>query len=761
MAMKKDDPKIRKYYKPSGREEELIQRVYDRYYEMKDNPQRQDAVNEWDRGLKAWDQFSKESEDLEDWQAKYYVPMTTSIVESILSEMIDQSPRPIILPRSAEDKPKATVMRHAFDYTWDVGDGDENLESILKDSLIFGDGFAQEYYWKDRRLIKKIKKIEKNSKKQRIDGYNEAEVFEFDDCYMESVRPNELYFDEMARTINRGPRKARDAVRRYVMKLDEVKTFFSGDVWDPLNNTRYVRPGGDVNWYSFFKPPEDINHKDEVEVLWYWSRQPEDWLIIVANDVLIKAGPNPYKHKQLPFAKTSDIKRPHSFYNKGEPKLIESIQKEVNTIRRMITDRNHLDIDKMWLVARSETYSEEDTISRPHGTIRVDDPSNYKPVEYGDIPQSVGMTLEEINKDSVRVTGVEERFQAVKSPGTATEAAIMKEAVQRRVRAKLRHLEKGFLVDIGRMRVANIIQFYSQPKLERIVGDAGSLEHRKQIEAVRRKGMLQVIEGVPFEEKFKEIRLKDKELIQGNRPGEVVEKAAQGVSFFEMKPEFFIPVARGGFDIRFEAGSTMPISKPLLAKQAQDVVTMLMPLATAGIAYDPEKLGDWILETLDKDPEELKSEDGPEAGLQQERDQSLIDLATQENNEALRGNSIPEMGTPYASQAHTLVHVSFIKSPTAKEMDEESYKRLVKHAMGEITAQDMRGGDAGLSGQQPDITNGTSTQVPGQPQAGSPPPYNQDLKATMPSKIQGGEEVQGGQKGSMLNRVFSLMGRNR
>ena len=435
------DPKIREYYKPLPLEEESLAHVYDRYQKMNENPQRQDAVKEWDAGEMAWDQYEKQDERLEEWQAKYFVPLTTSTVEQILSEMLDQSPQPILLPLSDEDKPRATVMKHTFNFSWETADGDEELENVLKDCLIYGDGFAQEYYWKDRRMVRTLVGMGKGQKGKRIPEYKETEIFEYDDCYMESVSPYELFFDETARTINRGPYKARDVIRRFVMKLDDAKTFFSGDIWNPYGNMRFVRPGKDTNYYSYYKPPEDVNKGDEVEVLWYWSRSPNDSLRIVINDVLIKDGPKPYKHKLLPFAKTEDVKRPHKFYHKGEPKLLSSIQKELNTIRRMITDRNHLDIDKMWLVGRNEMMNEDESMSRPHGIIRVDDPSNYKPVEYGDIPASVTLTLGEINKDATRVTGVNDRFSQGQTPITATDAAIKKEQMMQSIKAKLRRLE--------------------------------------------------------------------------------------------------------------------------------------------------------------------------------------------------------------------------------------------------------------------------------------------------------------------------------
>jgi hypothetical protein len=218
-------------------------------------------------------------------------------------------------------------------------------------------------------------------------------------------------------------------------------------------------------------------------------------------------------------------------------------------------------------------------------------------------------------------------------------------------------------------------------------------------------------------------------------------------------------VARGGFQIKFEAGSTMPVSKALMVKQTQDAVVQLMPLATAGIGYDPVKLGDELLKSLDKDPEDYKLEEG-EKDIKQARDEMMINLAAQENDEVSKGRPIPPLGTPYATPSHSKIHIAFIKSPTAKQMGDELFKLLVKHTMGEISAQTMRGEVASLTGQQPPDAN-TMQKGATQPSAGSSPPYNQEMKAINPSLIQGGEEAQGTQKGSIMTKVFSLLGRKR
>ena len=721
-------PKIRNRYDPKGRQRDRLKRVYDRYLEMKDNPDRVEMAARWDKAQKNWEAWRPEKKGGE-WNSNHVPPLTTATIESALAEMSDQNTRPLILPRSADDKPRSTVMKHIFDFTWDVADGDYELFKVEKNLLIFGTALAQEYYWQDKRIVRKL--VNPNAK-SRKDKYEETEVMEYDDCYMENVSPYDIFIDENARSINRGPYKARDIIRRYVMPLSTFEQFFKGEVWDMYDNAKYVEGmSGDVNYYEFFKPPTGEKMDKKVEVLWYWSRNPDDSLIIVANDVLLVDKPNIYRHKQLPFAEAIDIPRPNQFYGKGEADVMESIQDEYTLLRRMILDRNHLDIDKMFLVSSRLTLDDRDLIARPHGVIEVDDIDGIKPMEYGDIPRSVQLSLEMLKQDAVRVTGIEDQSQAVRTPQTATEAAILKEAVLKRVRTKLKLLSKGFLTDIGRMRVANIIQFYSQPKLEKILGDRDSEKYKAILEREQLKGTLIKQGRNNFRAKFRDIRVKNKELIS-DETGGIVERPFKGVSFFEAKPESFIPVSTGGYDVKFEAGADMPVSKPLMQSKVLEMFDRLMPLAQAGI-YDPMKLGDKLLEVHDFDPEDFKVEQETKK-IETARDEMSMEMAARENEMLMTGQPIPELGTPYASAGHTEIHLAFMKSDRFKQVgnNDPRFKMMSQHVIGETAAILQRGGSLG------EMMMGQQAQAK---EAASALPSTAGMEGAIPGRIQGGGDV--------------------
>lgn len=767
-GVKGDIAKIRNDYQPSGKELDVLKYIYRRYYDLLNDPKRQEVVGNIDRWRRNWEAF-RTARDPDDWQSNYFIPLTTSVVEQILAEMIDQNPRPIILPLSREDKPKATVMRHIFEYSWEVADSDIELFDIIKDALVEGTGIGQEYYFRDRRIIKRPARIEKKGDKKEI-VYEEVDEADYDDVYLESVRNDDFFIDPDARELNRGAYKAKDCIRRYILDIDDFRTFFVGGSWDQLGNAKLVKPGGDTSYYEFFKPPQNIDRGRQVEVLWYWARKPEDLLVIVANDVVIRLGPNPYNHKQLPFAKAVDVRRTHQFYGKGESELLDSIQEELNTYRRQLMDRAHLDIDKMAFVSRNETLDERDLIARPHGLVPVEDPQSIKFAEYGDVPRSVELLQSHLQSDAVKVTGVEDRQQGLPTPSTATEAAILKESTLKRVKMKLRLLEKGFLVDIGRLRVANIIQFYSQPRLEKIVGEETSQKYHSQLEKFSLEGKLVVDDGQFYKKGYRQLRLEDKNLFI-DASGEVQERPMKGISFFEATPDTFIPSARGGFDIRFEAGSTMPISKPLMQAKITEMFDRLAPIAAQGVGYDIVKLGDAVLEANDLDPEDFHKEtEEPEDPIQG-RNRKLVQLATTENEMVLKGEDIPPFGTPGSSPIHTEIHIAFLKSPKvqfdpsdiqqARQLlesakgsgnEEQVLRQIAKqspgikllvHILGEIMVQQAR-----LEG-----ANQQQAQVSGQPQVASAPttPQNpitagagntqNEMGAVMPNRIQGGGDV--------------------
>lgn len=521
------------------------------------------------------------------------------------------------------------------------------------------------------------------------------------------------------------------------MDIDDFKVMFSGDIWDPFGNAQHVKAGGDTNYYEYYKPPQGIDTSKQVEVLWYWARKPKDWLIIVANDVLIRKGPNPYSHKQLPFVRAVAVKRVHSFYGKGLAEILESTQDETNTIRRMTIDRSHLDIDKMFFVSSRLTLDDSDLMARPHGMIPVDDVNASKAIEYGDVPRSVELALQHLEDDAVISTGINPRAQALPQAGTATEAAILKESTLKRLRLILWLFKKEMLIPHAKLRMSNIIQFYSQPRLEKIVGDVNSESYKSEISQLKAKGKLINIDGENYKANYRKVRLEDSEL-KPDVKGVMSEVPADGYTFFEAMPKYFVPVCSTMYDVKFGAGADLEISKPLIRQQILELSDRVMQVAlNVQGTYDPVKVMDKVIEKYDIDPNSLKVEQ-PQQEEGEQRLQMVIELAGMENKQMMAGNVIP--ATPYAPPVHTRAHVEFMNSDAFQNLPNESpvIQIFTDHVVGELFAQEAR--------QQPGQGDTTATSVsqgienrPGGMGSGG-----NNVKNTMPALNTGQNGVLGG-----------------
>ena len=709
------DPSVKGLYNPSKTEKEHTRRVYDDFYTVKMVRSSKDAL--WDKADKTYETL-RPSRGSDDWQSNIIPPMTTAIVESILADMADVTLRPKVEPVGREDEVKSDAMNHILNYTWNIGRGDIESFKTYKDALIYGTGIAQEYYVNDKRVIQELIKFDPE---KGIEEYKDRTISDFDDVYLESINIRDFYVDPKATSMQGPTGAARYAIRRSVMDIEEFRRVFSGPIWNPLDHVKFVKPGGDTSNVEFFKPTDDIDKRKDVEVLWYWSKTPSDALIVIANGVIVRMGPNPYNHKQLPFARAVDVMRSHSFYGKGEPELIESLQEELTLLRRMRIDQNRLALWKPFLVSDRENLDESELIVRPGGPIHVNDVElGIKELAISEPNRASYLEEDRIKEDIIRTTGIDDRFQSVQSASTATEAAILKESTLKHIRLKLWTLQRTFMAEIAKMRVSNIQQFYAKPKLEKIVGDADSEVFKQAVIDAGARGSLMTLDGEPFESTFRSIRAEGQEIGFDNKTNEVTRKQKKGFSFFEARPE----IINGSFDISFSGAAEIPISKTLKQQNMRELLqNPIITLAIESGAYDVAKLADKLLETHDVNLDDVKvkgQDEGP--GVVEQ----LIELASIENSSMVKGEEIG--GTPYSNSAHTQVHLEFMKSDDFTNLDNDDpvIQIFTNHIMQEILAQAQRqqgGGQPGQSGQPSQAgpaATGTNQALPSKLTGGSP-----------------------------------------
>jgi len=714
---------------------------YTRFQLMKHSRAQNNREVQWDnwqRQYEAW----RPPKHKDDWQSNIVPPFTTSVVESALSELIDQTLQPQVQARKKEYVPHATVANFIKDYTWDLGYGDMELFKAIKQNLVLGTTVWQDYYWQEKRMVKEVEEYDQKAGRTK---YKEIEFTDFDDAYGEAVNLWDVWFDPQARSVNTGPYKAADAIRRYILHIDTFRKTFAGTKWDKFGLVNQIKPGGDTNYYQFYKPPKGIDHGNYVELLWHWVRNP-DALVLLANDVPFFIGCNPYAHKQLPFGTSQDIVDPWSIYGKGEPGLLESIQDELTTGRRMRLDRQKLDIYKMIFVSNRETLTDQDLIPAPMKPVYVDDIEGVKAFEYGDINPSAYREEVLLKEDGNRVTGIDDRAQSTSPRGsTATESAILKEATLKRLRMKIWVLSRTLMQEQIRLRVPNILQFYKTPKVQEIVGK-DSIEKMLKIRELAQEGRLLRQGGKFYEQEYRTIVTKNKELRKKDN-GEIEVLDKRGDNFFMVTPDLLAPNATV-FNFRMSAEPTFPLSKPLQQQKINELFNNpMVKMAFETGYYDFRKGVDKVMELNDFDPDDFLAQQDTQEDLIIDP-QQLLEMANVENEKMVNGEEL--IGTPYSTKEHTMMHVEFMKSERARQAIQGNPKiaeNFARHILEEYQAQRHREQALGQQAQT------------GQPDSGPPP----GVPGRVPQDLQGGgegirtREIQGIEGGDAKAAMPALM----
>ena len=702
-------------YTPSDAQMEKILWVSQRLDQM-DGDYRQAKEKEW---RSADDAYKPPRSENTGWESKIVPPLTTSIIEAEISHIIEYDTTPLLVGRTPGDDKFAAIKQKILEYTKDKGKFKYQLFLILKSMLIRGDGIGYEFVYRDARKVQVPKGLDK---KGNIE-YEEVDKVFFELPYLKYVPLEDVYFDETALAL-RGPDGCKDAIYVKYYQLEDFKNTFRGSK-DPLGNAKFVRGGGEIVKNYTFKRGEEQG--ELVEVLEYWNRGiPYDAKWVVANGVLLENGPNPYDHKELPFIKVCDVPELNSFYSTGEAELLRDIQKEITTIRRMRLDRQHLQIDKMFLVGDSETSIDDDELTvRPHGIFHVADVNNVKALEYSDIKPSAYQEEDRLKEDATKVTGMDDRMQSSSSSSarTATEAAILKEATLQRLRTKLFLLEIDTLVDFTRLRESNMRQYMREPKLVGILGEKGSQVYKDAVNTAKKESLLAMQGEEAYRKEYNTIPIEGERFYKDKESGDIQSEKIEGRSFLQILPEYLDPE----MDVRYQAAPDLPVSKALDAQRFSEVYQSLVK----NQSYDPAKLGAELLRVNGKDADEFKAQgQGESVPSEDVADiQKLVDLASQENEDMMNGTDV--LSTPYATSKHTEIHYAFMESPDfVNEKDLTIMSIFTQHVLGEAKAQKQRG-EASIANAPVGADGGVA------PQGVDP-----TLKSLLPDQIQGGGEVE-------------------
>ena len=511
---------------------------------------------------------------LKSWQSRNSQMIAFTKVHTALSLIIDQNPEAQIFARKKEWEAKVNLIKGIFNYSWDHGDGRQELKKFCFD--LFKRGFAagRTYHRKDER---EVSELVVSSDPYNTDSYKKRTIVDFDDVYWENLDVWNCWFDEQADS----KKNMRDWTWRKVYDWESFKLKFPKDKFDI---TEEVKPGGDTEHRKTNSPGQVEKpypqSKQLIEVYFYENKEMDRFQVL-ANGILILDIPLPYKHKQLScFFATCWQRATDTIYGIGIPELSKSNTNLLDKINNMTVDQLIISIYKMLLYGGAEEFSEEELDLEPGRAKKVFDVNNFKWLDSPAVGAEVFKVQEMILNQIDEETGVTRSLGGRELGTTATEISINREAGLRRMKTPLDSIEDA-MEEEGYLRLALIQQVYSEPqRVEKVVSQS----------LIQRFFDAVLQEETRYESKFREVRLP----LEKGENGEVM--PSEKDNFFEITDDDL----RGEYDIKIRPMSTLPVSEELVRQRKLQLYNIIAQAPYTDI-YKAEKE---IVKAFAEDPKD-------------------------------------------------------------------------------------------------------------------------------------------------------------
>ena len=664
-------------YKPRNKRERSVRRqMIDRFRTMRDDYLRKEFLKDREYAQKDYRMWTPER-DIDDYRANIALPDSLAIVQSYLQETINLQMRPMIEGVEYSDGDRASLSNIVLNHSMDRTDFDRTIMEGMNTKAIEGMAVYLEEWHLEVQTVKDLTSVSAEGELK----YKEREIIRKDDSYTRLVSIDDCFIDPAAEFDY----EAIDFFYREVLSHEEFMRIY-GDKPGFKNQSKVIpakhfmnEAGADQVNTSFFDVAEDID-RDEVEVLHYHNKE-DDLYGALANSVVIRDDPLPTKHKELPFSLDTLIRIPGTMYGMGIPHIIRSTKEVRQGGLNMVVDRGTLHYSKMFLVNDLFDIDEEEATPRPNGFIHVNAnglPLNQaiQPLEYGDTPVSYYRLDDLMTQSERRATGIDENSQGVPQGGTATQAALLDEATQKRVGLYNQMSMISAIKRIGRLKYSNINFFYKQPRISRLVVDN---EEKAKTD-------------------YRKIRVHDQEvqLVENKNSGGESTKSIKinpisGNSQFELN-EAFSGFMEGDEDLVMTTTSGDTGSKAVKRSNFNEMMDRISanPLFVAHL--DPQKTLKSYLKINDIDPRTMMRGDGM-------TDHEWANLADLENKMMAGSEDAKPVAlapTPDATEAHTLEHIRFTESEEFQNLPRAVQDSINAHILAEHAANPTTSGGEGL-----------------------------------------------------------------
>lgn len=558
-------------YNPNQDTRDILTRVRQRYEEDM-YPAQSAFHDEWDDAKEVYENVL----DNDPLKESFRMPLSHLVINAGMAEKIDAFQDIAIGTQEPEDRNKIPFLEAAKKHALINAKWEKTKIESLRVSMIYGFCPVRIYYSRETRKIKQRVPLKgdtgiKIETKEVID-------FPFDDIRLEVIdNPRRFLIDENAKDID----EAEDCVLITEVNWNVYKQRVQND--NRYKDVDKVRPGTDFTMEIDGRTAEPEQKplgtdNNKVRLVEYWNKIRDEYFVI-ANGVLIRETCLVDDHKELPFAVIHQYRRPHSFYSKGIPKLLESLEALYTSILRAEARATKLAFP---ILATADGASLDTRAIQSYPGVVLDGAHDQASLmQLGTVPREAYALKDKIEELVIWLTGI--NFKQVF--GQETErvgiAALKKESMMARINMILRENESSFLIRLGDMLLQDIMQYYPVPRVRRLMDneseadfDKDDIIRDKQGEAVGRLEMRKI----PLDN----MRLKENK----ERGAFSLKKDEDGDSYILARPDYIRTKSK--LDIRAVRPSAMGSSKEAKKLTLMELSAHAINVNASAVEEDPE-----------------------------------------------------------------------------------------------------------------------------------------------------------------------------
>ena len=329
-------------------------------------------------------------------------------------------------------------------------------------------------------------------------------------------------------------------------------------------------------------------------------KYPKGRRVIIAGDVLLQDGENPYDDGKFPFVATQCYKLPGKFWGMSEVDELITIQTEMCALYNSLIDNAKLN-GNPWVIKDKNSGVDSNSLTNVPGLVVTKNPgSEVKREAPPAMPSYIQQVIQDLKYDVQVVSGVFDATRGERPASITSGVAIqaLQDSSQGRIRLKTQQLE-NMLSELGSMWLSRMQQFWNVPRTIRIMGGK-----------TKPNEIPLIIDGQPVQ--FKEV----------------------------VRDEI-----DGDFDVIIQTGSTMPVNK---SARLETVLQLAQTIAEDGMPVVDRRT---IIEYCELDNaedilrrfEEQAQKNAEEQAQQQQNQQELMLLQEQNDMANIQMNQKNQM----------------------------------------------------------------------------------------------------------------------